>query len=626
MSKDFRTDEPLPRDFEEKAKQRFEKLTKPEVAFPRYLEHQKAEFHRQQALAQNPALLYKPAIGTITPCGNGDFEKTLDSAEWQGAYGTFLYPGSTSNPPGQTIPFGTLTSGIVSGGLTDGGTNTLPEAHHTWVGAGTDPIVGIPTTAPGSSGAVRIGNAVNHNGCEVLSKTFIVTPAVSTITFWYAVVLEDPGHPRSDQPFFWVRVTDASGSVVPGAFDFGGASDVLVASASPFFQEQLGTPAGFVPTNSYDQTTKIRYKDWSCAQIDLSSQGGKQVTIEFVTGDCGQGGHWGYAYVDSFCGDCKGSPTGNLTYDCEASTHCGNGRICFDYELPTAKDPKGNPITGSVVITLDIYQNGALLTQLTSPTLSSGTSYCFNVTPSTITGMNPALGGFDFVANGAFAITIGTTTTSLGHIKVGTAPDGITPGQNNDYQIACKTCAEIKQDQETYLSEHCAHKFNTLPRTSCDCPDSGAQDKGDCHCDCVAVKLPDIKPCISVTWGDSKCDCMETDDVEVLCITVCNCYSNVTFNSLTIGQIRITDMAGNPVPILPDGTPSVQVIPSGPICFGDIGPCKGKNQPGCASRELVVYTRGAVGKDYRLSFEGVCFTVSHQFQSKQCFIVKLCQD
>ena len=33
---------------------------------------------------------------------------------------------------------------------------------------------------------------------------------------------------------------------------------------------------------------------------------GSQVTIEFVTADCGAGGHWGYAYIDSFCGDCSG--------------------------------------------------------------------------------------------------------------------------------------------------------------------------------------------------------------------------------------------------------------------------------------------------------------------------------
>lgn len=613
--------EPLPDDFEEKAKQRFEKLTKPELTFEQHLEQEKREFLRLKALERNPALGYQPDIGTMTPCGNGDFEQTLDPNEWQAAYGTFpTAPFSTTSPPGQTINFPSLTSGILSGGISDGaGTfNQSLQAHQTWGGAGADPIlVPISTTAQGSSGAVRIGNAVNGNGCELLSKTFIVTPALSTIRFWYAVVFEDPNHDFSNQPFFWVRVTDtSSGNIVQGAFDFGNGLDVLVsASANPFFQTAIATLIG---ENGVLVQRPVLYKDWSCAQIDLSTEVGNRVTIEFVTGDCGYGGHFGYAYVDSFCGDCSGSPTGNITYDCEASTHCGPGQICFDYELPI--DPKGN--TGSVTISLDIYQNGLPLTQLTSPTLNSGGSYCFPINPASIPGINLTLGGFDFVATGVF--TIGTS--SLGHILVGTPTDGIKLGQNNDYQIACKTCEEINKDQNAYLKKQCGHKVNLLARANCDCPDNIPHATRDCKCDCVAIELPDIQPCISVGWGDSQCDCLETDDVEVLCITVCNCYSNVTFSDLSIGHIQITDMAGNPVPTLPDGTPSVQVIPSGPICFGDIGPCKDRNQPSCVSRELVIYTRGAIGKDYLLSFEGVCFTVSHHLQSKQCFIVRLCQD
>ena len=264
----------------------------------------------------------------------------------------------------------------------------------------------------------------------------------------------------------------------------------------------------------------------------------------------------------------------------------------------------------------------ASLPQLTSPTLTSGSSYCFNINPTSIPGINPNLGGFDFVATGARAIG----NTSLGNIMDGSPPDGMTAGQNNDYLIACKTCEDIEREQDAYLSTKCGHKVNLLPRINCDCLDDGPEDSSDCRCTCHAIELPDIKPCISIRWGDSKCDCIETDDVEVLCVTVCNCYSNVAFNNLTIGHILITDMAGNPVPQLPDGTPSVQVFPSGPICFGDIGPCKENGGPNCVSRELVLYTRGAVGQDYLLSFEGVCFTVSLQSQSKQCFIVTLCRD
>jgi hypothetical protein len=147
-----------------------------------------------------------------------------------------------------------------------------------------------------------------------------------------------------------------------------------------------------------------------------------------------------------------------------------------------------------------------------------------------------------------------------------------------------------------------------------------------CECHCREADFPELKPCISVAWGDSPCDCMESDDVEVLCVTVCNCYSNVSFTNFSIAQIVVTDMQGNPVPQLPDGTFSVQVIPSGPICFGDIGPCLDDDHPTCVSRELVLYTRGAVGQEYRLSMNGVCFEVCHQYQSEACFVLAVCQD
>jgi len=197
--------------------------------------------------------------------------------------------------------------------------------------------------------------------------------------------------------------------------------------------------------------------------------------------------------------------------------------------------------------------------------------------------------------------------------------------KDGDHDTGCKSCSDIIQDQDNCLREQCEHKFNHLPRTNCEYPDCDAPPEGDCGCECVPVTLPDINPFISVKWGDSKCDGFETDDFEVLCITVCNCYCNVTFNDFTIGRIRITDSAGKPVPTLPDGTPSVLVVPSGPICFGDIGPCE-DNKPRCVSREFVIKTCGAKAQCYVLTFEGVCFTVSYELQSKQCFIVKLCQD
>ena len=39
-----------------------------------------------------------------------------------------------------------------------------------------------------------------------------------------------------------------------------------------------------------------------------------------------------------------------------------------------------------------------------------------------------------------------------------------------------------------------------------------------CNCKkkCETAEQPELKPCISVSWGDSDCDGMETDDLEIL--------------------------------------------------------------------------------------------------------------
>lgn len=142
---------------------------------------------------------------------------------------------------------------------------------------------------------------------------------------------------------------------------------------------------------------------------------------------------------------------------------------------------------------------------------------------------------------------------------------------------------------------------------------------------CKKVPQPDVKPCISVSWGDSKCECMETDDVEMLCITVCNCYTNITFSDFIINLVYVTDLAGGPVPTLPDGTSSVEVTPIGPLCFGDIGPCK-DNEPTCVSRQVVLQTRGAKGGGHQLHLLGICYDVCFHYLAAECFRLDLCPD
>lgn len=140
---------------------------------------------------------------------------------------------------------------------------------------------------------------------------------------------------------------------------------------------------------------------------------------------------------------------------------------------------------------------------------------------------------------------------------------------------------------------------------------------------CKEVEWPDVHPCISVNWGDSNCDGLETDDVETLSLTVSNCYSNVTFADFEIGYLWVTDSNGKPVATLPDGTLSAQALPIGPICFGDIPPCK-DGEASSVTREFVLLTRGAKPGGYKLQLGGVCYQLSRSVLDSACFEFELC--
>lgn len=142
---------------------------------------------------------------------------------------------------------------------------------------------------------------------------------------------------------------------------------------------------------------------------------------------------------------------------------------------------------------------------------------------------------------------------------------------------------------------------------------------------CETAKVPDYEPCISVSWGESKCDCFETDDVETVCITVCNCYSNLVFSDFNIAAVFVTQADGSQVPLLPDGTPSVEIVPMGPICFGDIPACA-DDKPGCVSRQFTVRTRGAKAGKYQLRLAGVCYDLKFHKRTQDSFLLTLCAD
>lgn len=137
---------------------------------------------------------------------------------------------------------------------------------------------------------------------------------------------------------------------------------------------------------------------------------------------------------------------------------------------------------------------------------------------------------------------------------------------------------------------------------------------------CEPLELPAIRPQVSIRWGSSECDCIEGDDVEIMQLTVCNPYSNLTLSNVVVHELTVVDSNGGQLPALPDGSPSIQLVPAGPHCFDDIPPCA------CVTREFVLRLRGAPGGPYRILVRGICFDACFHGDEEACFTFQVCKD
>lgn len=403
---------------------------------------------------------------------NGDFE-TGGLTSWTGA-------DNGIDPPLDPIRVGTPWTNIPYVGI-HSGLIGLDNAHQTIVNAGNDPSVGallqqLPPS--GGSSAARIGNNRVHWGEELLAKSFTVTPADAIVNFSYALVLQNPsGHGPAIQPAFSVIVRDAAGNdITSGA----GGRVHLSTGINPNEMVADATQPFFTPYPTSNPTTV--YKDWSCAQINLADLVGQNVTVEFITHDCGAGGHYGYAYIDDFCGSCNiKSQEGWL--ELAQNDKCGVGKVCVDVGVPH----KGTTASQATV-KLEIWQNGNLVKTLNGPILTADGQYCFTIDPATISGLDLTK-GFDYNA---------TATMQLGSITlppktIGVPKDGTLSGANNDYTPKCAEPCASCGTATTPLCPPCGQQGQPL------CPACG--QAGQPACPVQTGCLPNMVGCVSVDFN-----------------------------------------------------------------------------------------------------------------------------
>lgn len=184
-------------------------------------------------------------------------------------------------------------------------TAPLGNRHVLMSGAGIDTYGRFPVVAPGGgSYSLKLGNDFWQAQAE-RARYFIRvpnTPGDYIFLYRYAVVFQDPVHQPQYQPRFEVKAFDSltNDTITCNQFTY------VSSSVLPGFYRSV-------------VDTTVFFKPWTTATIDLSGYNGRTVAIDFASGDCGLGAHFGYGYVDMQCGlfqvrgvSCNGDTTYTL--------------------------------------------------------------------------------------------------------------------------------------------------------------------------------------------------------------------------------------------------------------------------------------------------------------------------
>lgn len=181
---------------------------------------------------------------------------------------------------------------------------------------------------------------------ESITYEFVVDSATSAILLLrYAMVFEESGHDRSDQPYFKLSVLDENGDIVGGLcgeqfFYCPMAQDedddlaqqrILNEHWHVYNKEDFPVKSnkelGF---NSYN----IWWKDWNTMGLNLSDYNGQLLRVVIESRGCGQSAHYGYGYFTLGCA----SATIETEQCGEMPTATADAPEGFEYQWYAKKD------------------------------------------------------------------------------------------------------------------------------------------------------------------------------------------------------------------------------------------------------------------------------------------------
>jgi Secretion system C-terminal sorting domain len=345
--------------------------------------------------------------------------------------------------------------------------------------AGADPIVAGLTTTRNGNGSLRINSNVSASGAvcgpygaeiDKAATTFTVDAASSTLTFWFAVVMQNPSHTGSNgqNPFFTARIrNDNTGALI---------------------QQICFDPSqNNLQNGGNNCSSPILWQPWTCATFNLTQVIGQRVTLEFIVADCGATGHYGYAYIDDICVGCNTvGNNGSLTIT--ANDNCYTDGVNFNgtFTLPSTA---GSTLQSLVV---QLRQNGAVLGTV-NPTIGAGV---YN-------GTVPA----NLMTNGSSYDLVAIATFNVPGVGLVTTTTEIQPGINNDFVAVTTGCCDLTDTPGFTITTSCNNGVLTVTATASEPGVTnhwwGLMETSACGVTTDAVTLNGGNPVVPVQGGTS---------------------------------------------------------------------------------------------------------------------------
>jgi gliding motility-associated-like protein len=149
----------------------------------------------------------------------------------------------------------------------------------------------FPVYCPnGSRHSLKLGNTDGGAQAEGISYEFTIPVNAHhfNITYYYAVVFQDPGHDANQQPRLNIDVQNLTDNTTLGCSSF----SFIATSGLPGFFKSDKVKRGDITL------TPVWCKNWSANSINLDGYEGKTIRLFFKTSDCTFSVHFGYAYID----------------------------------------------------------------------------------------------------------------------------------------------------------------------------------------------------------------------------------------------------------------------------------------------------------------------------------------